>query len=182
MEEKQEVLHLDDSSNKLPPTEQHEFRDLSPAEKTCNSITALTDPATNTLLNRKFDTHILPWLFGMWLLAFIDRANIGNAKIDGLVEDLNLTGNKFNISLAIFYVPYICVDVPSNLVLKYFKAGQYLPALLVGWGLTATFMGFVKSYEGLLAVSLDLSEKQREGVLMIDCRRDSSLDCSKEDF
>jgi hypothetical protein len=73
-----------------------------------------------------------------------------------LVDDLNLVGNEFNIALAIFYVPYICVDVPSNLVLKYFKAGHYLPFLLTAWGIVATFMGFVKNYEGLLAVSTSL--------------------------
>jgi hypothetical protein len=139
------------SNDKFAPTEQHEFRDLSSVEKANDGIS--TGSAMDKILNRKFDTHILPWLFGMWLLAFIDRANIGNAKIDGLVEDLHLTGNKFNTALAVFYVPYICVDVPSNLVLKYFKAGHYLPALLVGWGFTATFMGFVKSYAGLIAVS-----------------------------
>lgn len=62
-------------------------------------------------ITRKFDKHIIPWLFGLWLMAFIDRSNIGNAKIDGLAEDLNiLEGNKFNIALAIFYVPYIIVD------------------------------------------------------------------------
>lgn len=41
------------------------------------------------------------------LFAFIDRSNIGNAKIDGLVKDLHLTGNKFNIALVVFYVPYV---------------------------------------------------------------------------
>lgn len=148
MEEKKESRIGSDRSI----AEQREFRDLSPAEKAADSD-AHDDAAMNKRLNRKFDTRILPWLFGLWLLAFIDRANIGNAKIDGLVEDLHLDGNKFNISLAIFYVPYICVDIPSNLVLKHFKAGHYLPALLVGWGLTSTFMGFCKSYSGLLAAS-----------------------------
>lgn len=114
------------------------------------------DAAMSKTLDRKFDTHILPWLFGFWLLAFIDRTNIGNAKIDGLVEDLNLgTGLKFNTALAIFYVPYILVDVPSNLVLKYFKAGYYLPFILTSWGLITTFQGFVTNYAGLLAVSLE---------------------------
>jgi len=46
-----------------------------------------------------------------WLLAFIDRSNIGNAKIDGLGAQLGiLKGDKFNIALAVFYVPYVCVD------------------------------------------------------------------------
>jgi len=64
-------------------------------------------------LTRKFDKHVVPWLFGLWLLAFIDRSNIGNARIDGLATDLKLDANKFNIALAVFYVPYICVDVRS---------------------------------------------------------------------
>ena len=55
------------------------------------------DPALDRAITRTFDKHIVPWLFGLWLLAFIDRSNIGNAKIDGLVTDLHLGGNKFNI-------------------------------------------------------------------------------------
>lgn len=60
-------------------------------------------------------------------------------------------GNQFNIALAVFYIPYICVDIPSNLVLKYFRAGWYLPGLLIGWGLCCTFTGFVKGFGGLVA-------------------------------
>ncbi|KAK4996636.1 hypothetical protein LTR28_000125, partial [Elasticomyces elasticus] len=63
------------------------------------------DPALDKIITRKFDRRVVPWLFGLWLLAFIDRSNIGNARIDGLTEDLHLTGNKFNIALTIFYVP-----------------------------------------------------------------------------
>ena len=110
-----------------------------------------TNPELDKRVNRKFDFHAVPWLFGLWLLAFIDRASIGNAAVVGLEEELKLKSTDFNIVLAVFYVPYICVDVPSNLVLKYFKAGYYLPALLIGWGLCSTFTGFVKSYEGLIA-------------------------------
>ncbi|KAI9762658.1 MAG: hypothetical protein M4579_000276 [Chaenotheca gracillima] len=109
------------------------------------------DAALEKQVTRKFDRHIVPWLFGLWLLAFIDRSNIGNAKIDNLVEDLHLSGDQFNIALTIFYVPYICVDVPSNWLVKRFNAGHYLPGLMVAWGLTSCFMGFVKNYQGLLA-------------------------------
>lgn len=60
------------------------------------------DPKIEDRILRKCDYHILPWLFGIWLCAFIDRSNIGNARIDGLTQDLSLTGNKFNIALGIF--------------------------------------------------------------------------------
>lgn len=62
------------------------------------------DPVTDRRLTRKLDLHILPWLFGIWFFAFIDRSNIGNAKISGLTGDLGLDGNKFNIALMVFYV------------------------------------------------------------------------------
>ncbi|KAL0262244.1 hypothetical protein SLS55_003683 [Diplodia seriata] len=127
------------------------------------------DPGLEKRVVKKFDTHIVPWLFALWLLAFIDRSNIGNARIDGLEDDLGLDADKFNIALAIFYVPYICYDVPSNLVLKYFQAGYYLPGLVTIWGLISTFMGFVKSYQGLLAARffLGLSEGGLLGGIII---------------
>lgn len=120
-------------------------------------------------ITRKLDIHLMPWLFGLWLLAFIDRSNIGNARIDGLADDLHLDANKFNIALAVFYVPYICYDVPSNLVIKYFKAGYYLPGLLIAWGLVSMCTGFVKSYAGLLVARffLGLAEGGLLGGMLV---------------
>jgi hypothetical protein len=43
----------------------------------------------------------------LYLLSHIDRANIGNAKIEGMDKDLGLTGNQYNIATTIFFVPYI---------------------------------------------------------------------------
>jgi MFS family permease len=111
------------------------------------------DPIIDARVTRKFDKRVVPLLFGLWLLAFIDRSNIGNARIVGLATDLKLgTGPKFNIALTIFYVPYILVDVPSNWFVKRVGAGYYLPALVVGWGIVSLCIGFVKTYESLLVV------------------------------
>lgn len=103
------------------------------------------------------------------LLAFIDRSNIGNAKIDGLVKDLGLDGDKFNIALVVFYVPYICVDIPSNWIVKHLHAGYYIPGLLISWGTVSTFLGFVKSYGGLVAARffLGLCEGGLLGAIVI---------------
>ncbi|KAJ5811677.1 hypothetical protein N7474_007978 [Penicillium riverlandense] len=114
------------------------------------------DPALEHGIVRKLDFHILPWLFGMWFFCFLDRSNIGNAKIEGLDEDLHLTGDEFNVALTLFFVPYILVDVPSNWLVKRLKPGNYLPALTVGWGLVSTFLGFVQSYGGLVAARVVL--------------------------
>lgn len=120
-------------------------------------------------ITRKLDTRLTPWLFGMWLLAFIDRSNIGNARIDGLADDLKLDANRFNIALVVFYVPYICYDVPSNLLIKHFRAGHYLPCLLIAWGIVSMCTGFVKSYSGLLVARffLGLTEGGLLGGMLV---------------
>lgn len=100
---------------------------------------------------RKCDIHLLPWLFGIWLFCFLDRASIGNAKIEGIGQDLGLTGNQLNVALSIFFVSYILVDVPSNWLVKKFRPGYYIPALCIGFGIVTTCLGFVKNYAGLLA-------------------------------
>lgn len=50
------------------------------------------DKKANSRLLRKMDSHLLPFLALLYLLSFLDRANIGNAKLAGLEEDLNMTG------------------------------------------------------------------------------------------
>lgn len=59
----------------------------------------------------KCDFHVLPVLFIMYTLAFLDRINIGSAKIQGLMKELEMTGTQYNVALLIFFVPYILLEV-----------------------------------------------------------------------
>ncbi|KAL9603434.1 MAG: hypothetical protein Q9219_001121 [cf. Caloplaca sp. 3 TL-2023] len=51
------------------------------------------------------------------MLSYLDRINIGNARIEGLEKDLDMAGNDYNIAVQVFFVPYILLEVPSNIVL-----------------------------------------------------------------
>lgn len=51
--------------------------------------------------------RLVPIMAVLYLLSHIDRANIGNAKIEGMDKDLGLVGNQYNIATTIFFVPYI---------------------------------------------------------------------------
>lgn len=57
-------------------------------------------------LMRKVDLHIIPWLSVLYLLSFLDRSAIGNAKLYKLPDDLHMIGNQFNIASAVFFFPY----------------------------------------------------------------------------
>ncbi|KAH9938279.1 MFS general substrate transporter [Fomitopsis serialis] len=100
----------------------------------------------------KLDLHVLPPLTLLWLANFIDRTNVGNAKIAGLTTDLHLYGTQFNIALAVFYAPYILVELPSNWILKRAKPSRWLPIIVAVWGMVTTLSGVVQDYSGLIAI------------------------------
>ncbi|KAK7695994.1 hypothetical protein QCA50_000634 [Cerrena zonata] len=72
--------------------------------------------------------------------------------IAGLERDTHLKGNQFNICLAVFYVSYIFVEIPSNLVLKKMKPSRWLPFLVALWGTVTTLSGLVHNFSGLIAI------------------------------
>ncbi|KAJ5989192.1 Major facilitator superfamily domain general substrate transporter [Penicillium waksmanii] len=105
---------------------------------------------------RKMDLRLIPMLSILYLLAFLDRGNIGNAKIEGLVDDLNMTGPQYNWTLTVFFFTYCVFELPSNLLLKKLRPSRWLPLIMVAWGIVMTLMGVVKGYGGLLATRLML--------------------------
>ena len=63
------------------------------------------DPIAEKKLLWKVDCYVVPPLLILFLLSFLDRVNIGNAKIQGMTEELHLVGQDFNIALFIFFIP-----------------------------------------------------------------------------
>lgn len=112
--------------------------------------------AAKTRIWRKLDFHLLPPVALLYFLSFLDRANIGNATIAGMGNDLVLTGFRFNIAIAIFFIPYCLVEVPSNILLRVFGPSRWLPSLMLTWGMITTLTCLVKSYHGLIAVRIFL--------------------------
>lgn len=104
----------------------------------------------------KFDLHILPPLALLWLANFIDRTNVGNARIAGLQSDTHLVGNQFNAALAVFYASYIAAELPSNWILKRMKANRWLPFIVGAWGVVTTLTGLIQSFGGLVAIRVVL--------------------------
>ena len=68
-----------------------------------------------------------------------------------LPADLHLVGNQQNVALAIFFVPYILFEVPSNICLKFFKPHVWLAGCMLSFGVLMICQGFVQNYSGILA-------------------------------
>ncbi|KAI0767792.1 MFS general substrate transporter [Fomes fomentarius] len=105
---------------------------------------------------RKIDIRFMPIVTLMYLCSFLDRGNIGNAKLQGLVTQLDLTGDKFNIALTLYFASYYVFAIPANLVLKKFKPSRWLSGITMTWGLITALMGLVKTYPQLVGVRVCL--------------------------
>ncbi|KAI2603276.1 MFS general substrate transporter [Hypoxylon fragiforme] len=107
-------------------------------------------------LLRKLDKHIIPLVMLLYTFSFLDRVNIGNARLYNMESDLRLEGNQFQVAVSIFFVTYLLFEVPSNLVLKPLTPSRYIAFIACGWGIIATCTGFVHSYGALIAIRLVL--------------------------
>ncbi|CZT16033.1 related to MFS transporter [Ramularia collo-cygni] len=113
------------------------------------------DPVREKALVRKIDKHVIPMVMSLYLMSFIDRVNIGNARLYGLEEDLGMTGNMFQIAVSILFVTYVCGELPSNWILKqYVRPSRWIASITVAWGLVATLSGLTQSYAGLIVCRL----------------------------
>ncbi|KAJ9633858.1 hypothetical protein H2204_006644 [Knufia peltigerae] len=100
----------------------------------------------------KLDLLLIPLLTTVYLLAFLDRANVGNARVAGLQKDLGISDYQYQTAITVTYIPYIASEIPSNLVIKKVGPKYYIPFLCFSWGVITTLQSQVKSYSGFLAV------------------------------
>lgn len=80
---------------------------------------------------RKMDLRLIPMLALLYLLSFLDRGNIGNAKIAGMQTDLSLSGREYSLCATVFFFTYCAFEIPSNLLLKRLRPSVWLPAIMV---------------------------------------------------
>ncbi|KUJ19372.1 MFS transporter [Mollisia scopiformis] len=101
---------------------------------------------------RKCDFKLLPPLMVLLIVTYIDRTNIANAKIEGMTTELNMKHNDYNISLWILNIPYICLALPSNMLMKtgFARPAIYLSGLMFCWSLCTIGLGLTRSYKGVL--------------------------------
>jgi hypothetical protein len=113
-------------------------------------------------LLRKLDLWLVPWLSFLYLLSFLDRTSIGNAKVclafalcygtNGadmlrqlyhLEKDLGIDDSQYNIALTIFFFSYAIFEVPSNVFLKRLRPSIWLSLLMLLWGVMMVCSVFV---------------------------------------
>jgi len=136
--------------DKVPSRTSTDPEKLADTSSVGSSPAPVVDPVLERTVWRKLDRWILPVVTMFYLLSFLDRTNVSNARVAGLQKDLKMSNKEYSIALTVTYVPYIVAELPSNLLLKIVGPNLMLPAMLSLWGLITTMQGVVKTYHGLL--------------------------------
>ncbi|MFC8689687.1 MFS transporter [Brevibacillus porteri] len=92
----------------------------------------------------KITKRIIPFLFLLYIVAYLDRANIGYAALE-MNKSLGLTSEAFGLVSGIFFIGYFLFEVPSNVLLQRFGARKWIARILVTWGLIGSLTGFVQN-------------------------------------
>ncbi|KAI9727584.1 MAG: hypothetical protein M1834_008023 [Cirrosporium novae-zelandiae] len=127
---------------------------ISPAE---DPFRGEGTPENRTLV-RKIDCRILPLSAGIYLLCYLDRSNIGNAKIlnedegNDLLQETHMTSYQYTIALMVFLIAYGLFEVPSNYFLKRMRPNRWIAFLMLSWGALTMGIGGVQNFAGVTAV------------------------------
>jgi MFS family permease len=108
-----------------------------------------TDPAEIKLV-RKLDTWIMPTLWIMYWLNYLDRNAIALARLNDLEEDLNLSSTQYQTCVSILFVGYLLGQIPSNMLLTRVRPSYYMAGWMAVWAVVSGLTALSKDFKGLL--------------------------------
>ncbi|OCL13385.1 MFS general substrate transporter [Glonium stellatum] len=128
-----------------------EAKDIKLEEGSKTPLHQYVDPALEKRLVRKLDFHVVPLVMALYLLAFLDRSNIGNARIAGMATDLKLTGDRYDWLLTIFYISYIIFEF-QVMMWKIMPPHIWAALVVFSWGLVSTVQAGIHTWAAEMAL------------------------------
>ena len=95
-------------------------------------------------LRRKVAWRIVPLVIVMYLVAYLDRANIGFAKLR-MASDLRFSEGVFGLGIGIFFIGYLLLEIPGALIVERWSARKWFARILISWGFVSALTAFVKT-------------------------------------
>jgi MFS transporter, ACS family, tartrate transporter len=103
---------------------------------------------------RKVMWRLLPFLMLCYVVAFIDRVNVGFAHLQ-MNASLGMSEVAYGFGAGIFFIGYFLVEVPSNILLERFGARVWIARIMLSWGLVSTSFGFIPQISSLTGLSAE---------------------------
>lgn len=109
-------------------------------------VATLAGPAIDeaTRVYRKVTWRLVPFLFACYVAAYLDRVNVGFAKLQ-MLSDLKFSETVYGLGAGIFFIGYFVFEVPSNMILHKVGARVWIARVMISWALISAAMMFVTS-------------------------------------
>jgi MFS family permease len=101
---------------------------------------------------RRAGRRLIPFLMLLYFVNYLDRVNIAFAGPNGMNDELGLSATLFGIAAGVFFIGYLLLEVPSNLMLHRFGARRWIARILITWGIVATAMAFTPNATVLIVL------------------------------
>ncbi len=111
-------------------------------EKTFDSPLALDRSAFEARTYAKVTRRIVPFLMICYLVAYLDRVNVGFAKLQ-MSTDLHFSDTVYGLGAGIFFIAYFLVEIPSNIILHKVGARLWMARIMITWGIISSGMAFI---------------------------------------
>ncbi|KAF2129315.1 hypothetical protein P153DRAFT_396600 [Dothidotthia symphoricarpi CBS 119687] len=143
------------ASNTLDTSRDDEDEDLIPRQRrgSVDSVQSfeLYTPDEDKQVLRKLDRRLVLFMALLYCLSFLDRSNIGNARIAGLADDLKLSSNQYEWLLWAFYITYIAFEW-MTLMYRIVPPHIYISICILSWGIVASLQALSTSFGFLLVL------------------------------
>ena len=91
---------------------------------------------------RRILRRILPYLFVLYIIAYLDRVNVGYAALE-MSKALGFTAEVFGFGAGIFFIGYFLLEIPGSIIVEKWSARLWIARIMISWGLLAILMGFI---------------------------------------
>ncbi len=102
------------------------------------------DAAVALSARRKITWRLMPFLICLFIIAFIDRANVGYAALE-MTQDLGFDAEVLGFGAGIFFIGYFMLEIPGTLIVEKWSARKWLARIIISWGIIATLTGFIQT-------------------------------------
>jgi len=93
---------------------------------------------------RKITRRLVPFLFLLYIISYLDRVNLGYAALD-MMRELKFSNEIFGFGAGIFFVGYFLIEIPATVVVEVWSARKWIARIMITWGVLASMTGLVHS-------------------------------------
>src|ERR1700691_454022 len=100
--------------------------------------------AVETRARRKIALRLLPFLWLLYIVAFLDRVNVAFAALE-MSHDLHFSDKVFGLGTGIFFLGYVLLEIPGALIVERWSARRWIARIMISWGIVTILVGLVKT-------------------------------------